>query len=76
MNSLNKTYFLDFYFPDLNIVIELDGSQHKNTVEKDKQRDNFVSKELKCDIIRITHKEYQSKSKIPLVKKLLGIGAS
>jgi very-short-patch-repair endonuclease len=37
-------YIVDFYAPKVKLVIEVDGSQHREpeNVEKDKQRDAFL----------------------------------
>ena len=37
-----KTYFGDFYFPSLYLLIELDGTQHLKTIEYDIERDNYL----------------------------------
>lgn len=68
-----KVYYADFYFPDKNLIIELDGSQHKNTIEKDQQRDEYIKKYYGLKIIRITHKEYRLKSRTEEIKSLLNI---
>lgn len=68
-----KTYFVDFYFPKINLIIELDGTQHKNTQEYDQQRDQYISDRYNLEIIRISHKEYQQKTKLPLIQVKLGI---
>ena len=39
----HSNYFLDFYFPNKKIDLEIDGSQHKNTIEKDIERDSFLN---------------------------------
>lgn len=70
-HKLNKSYYADFTFFDKKIIIELDGSQHNKTKEQDKIRDQYISKEYGFKIIRITYKEFQNKSKIPLLKSLL-----
>lgn len=70
-DELKKNYYVDFFFPNLNLVIELDGTQHKNTVEKDKIRDEFLKRKFNLLIIRITYKEYQDKSKLKLIRSLL-----
>ena len=36
----------------------LDGSQHENTIEEDKQRDLLIYKEFNIKTIRITHREW------------------
>ena len=67
-----KTYFADFYFPNQNLIIELDGTQHKNTVEYDNERDKYIMDNYNVQIIRLSHQEYQSKSRINEIKLLLG----
>ncbi len=46
-NDEGKTYFLDFYFSNGKIDLEIDGSQHKlpERIESDKKRDKFLEKE-------------------------------
>lgn len=68
-----KVYYADFYFPDRNLIIELDGSQHKDTKIQDEYRDNYISTQYGIDVIRITHKEYRLKSRIEEIKELLEI---
>lgn len=68
-----KTYFADFYFPNINLIIELDGTQHANTKEYDQQRDQYISDRYHLEIIRISHTEYQQKTKLILVQNKLGI---
>jgi very-short-patch-repair endonuclease len=44
-------YIVDFFCPEYNVVIELDGSQHLDNKEYDLERDSFLK--LKgCTIIR------------------------
>lgn len=66
-----KTYFADFYFPELNLIIELDGSQHNATKDYDRERDLYIESTYDIRIVRITHKEYKSKIKLELIKNLL-----
>lgn len=56
----NITYFADFYFPHLNLIVELDGSQHGTTNAKqyDLERDNYILQKYSTTTIRISHKEY------------------
>ncbi len=54
-------YFVDYYEPNLNIVIEWDEEYHyeNNTLqEKDIQRQNEIVGELQCDFYRIRDKVY------------------
>jgi very-short-patch-repair endonuclease len=67
-----KTYYIDFYFPNLNLGIELDGTQHKLTLEKDQIRDNYLNS-IGIKILRITHAEYIAGTKIDIVKSILGL---
>lgn len=72
-HDLKKTYFADFYFPSLNLIIELDGTQHRNTMEADSIRDAYIKSHYGITVIRITHQEYQNGSRIDEVKKLLAL---
>lgn len=62
--SLKKTYFVDFLFPQKRLIIELDGTQHRNTVDSDKIRDAFLYNQG-YEVIRITHKQYREKIWVP-----------
>lgn len=66
-----KTYFGDFYFPDKNLIIELDGTQHNNTIEYDQERDTYITETYGIQVFRISHKEYTNQTKINDVIKLL-----
>lgn len=46
-------YWLDGYIPKLNLAIEIDEKHHKNQIEKDKEREEIIKKELNCSFIRI-----------------------
>jgi very-short-patch-repair endonuclease len=71
--ELKKNYFCDFFFPELNLIIELDGNQHLKTIEKDAIRDAYIKKIFGYNILRISHKEYIKKEKLDLVRNLLSI---
>lgn len=66
-----KNYFVDFIFEDKKLIIELDGTQHLKTIQKDKERDDYIEKNYGYKIIRISYKEYQNKSKEQLIKNAL-----
>jgi very-short-patch-repair endonuclease len=66
-----KTYFADFYFPSKNLIIELDGTQHKYTTAYDQERDEYISSAYNLNIIRISHKDYVSGCKIDYIKSIL-----
>ncbi len=45
--NIKNNYFLDIYFPEFNLNIEIDGQQHKTIKERresDKKRDKFLLK--------------------------------
>lgn len=69
--SSGKRYISDFYFPNLNLIIEMDGKQHQDTIEEDKLRDQLIFNELNIKTIRITHKEWVKKLKHAEIDKLL-----
>lgn len=59
-NELNTTYFLDIYFPNINLNIELDGTHHEKPyyVDRDTNRDDFLSRIHKMTIYRISIRDY------------------
>lgn len=50
-----RSYKCDFYLPDLNVVIEVDGElfHTKETKEKEEYRDAIIKKDIGADVIRI-----------------------
>lgn len=67
----NKTYFADFFFPKINLIIELDGTQHTDSVKYDEDRDHFIADNYGVRVLRITHSEYKRKTKLDTVMSLL-----
>lgn len=53
-----KTYFPDFVFDDIKLIIELDGTQHRKTVEKDKYRDAYIFEEYGYTVKRFWCKDF------------------
>jgi very-short-patch-repair endonuclease len=51
-------YILDFYCPEIKLVVELDGPQHsrKENLLYDKERTDYLQI-LGCSILRFTNKE-------------------
>lgn len=45
----NNKYRIDFYFPKLNIAIEYDEKYHENQLEKDKQREYEIMRDIYID---------------------------
>lgn len=69
----NGYYYADFYFPTLNLIIELDGTHH-NTQENrlhDTKRDLHLLEYFSVDTIRITAREYREKSRMSEIIGLL-----
>ena len=66
-----KTYFADFYFPTKQLIIELDGTQHKYTREYDLERDTYIRDVYGITVIRITHREYTSQSRMSEIMSFL-----
>lgn len=64
-DALKKNYFVDFLFEDKKLIIELDGTQHRNTVEQDKIRDEYMNS-LGYTVKRIPHSEF--------IKRIFEIG--
>lgn len=51
--SNDEQYFLDGYFPELRLAIEVDEEHHLGTQEHDEKRQKLIKKHLACDFIRI-----------------------
>lgn len=62
-----------FYSKIKKIIVELDGTQHRNTIKSDIIRDEYLSS-LGYNVIRISYKEYKNKTyENLLLEKLVGI---
>lgn len=58
----NKTNhaFLDFYIQDINKCIEFDGTfWHKNTEDRDKERENKIKSVINCEFYRVKQKDFE-----------------
>lgn len=69
--STGKRYISDFYFPNLNLIVEMDGKQHKDTVIEDELKDSLLKQEFNIDTIRITHKQWRYKEKAKVLESVL-----
>ena len=69
----DKTFFGDFFFPSVNLLIELDGKQHVQQADYDKHRDDLIFKYHNVTTFRISYREFVTKSKYNQVCSLLGI---
>lgn len=68
MPNGKRNYFLDFFFPDKKLDLEIDGAQHKFRKESDIRRDSFL-KECGLTIYRIKWNSVNSKKGSLLMKK-------
>jgi very-short-patch-repair endonuclease len=68
---LGVTYYADFVFDHLKLIIELDGRQHHQTVEYDSRRDAYITANYGLNVIRITAKEYFNKTRVSEIETLL-----
>jgi very-short-patch-repair endonuclease len=59
-DDLKKNYFPDFIFESKKLIIELDGTQHRKTVEQDAIRDKWFS-DKGYKVIRIPHPEFKER---------------
>jgi very-short-patch-repair endonuclease len=57
---LRKNYFPDFIFENKKLIIELDGTQHRKTIEQDAIRDKWFS-DKGYRVIRIPHSEFKER---------------
>ena len=56
----------------MKLIIELDGTQHRNTVMQDAMRDDYLIS-IGYRVLRITHREYVKQTRIDEVKRLLNM---
>ena len=55
-----KNYFADYVFTEKKLIIELDGTQHRKTVEQDRIRDEYLQS-LGYTVIRVPHTEFKER---------------
>jgi very-short-patch-repair endonuclease len=60
-------YIVDFYCKENNLIIELDGSQHLNEKEYDKERDSYIET-LEIKVLRFWNSEIDKNIEEVLVK--------
>ncbi|OGI84292.1 hypothetical protein A2903_03090 [Candidatus Nomurabacteria bacterium RIFCSPLOWO2_01_FULL_33_17] len=65
-------YFVDFYCKEKNLVIEIDGSQHKNNKDYDKEREEYM-KTFGLNTLRFWNSEVETNlnNVMGKIKKLL-----
>lgn len=61
-----EKYYVDFYIPKLNLVIEVDGERWHADTKKEKLRENIISKKFKLirfKALQLTQKKYENEIK-------------
>lgn len=69
----SKHGWADFVFPKEKLIIELDGTHHRNRKELDDTRDAYLTRNRGYTVLRVTIHEYYKKTKLELIKSLLNI---
>lgn len=64
-------YVVDFYCKENNLIIELDGAQHKDEKEYDKERDNYMET-LEIKVLRFWNGEID-KNIEKVLQKIKGV---
>jgi hypothetical protein len=72
-NEKETFYILDFYFPKLNLNIELDGTHHEKDEQRirDTVRDEFLARIKNITVLRIKGRDWNSKHKREIIKSNL-----
>lgn len=73
----NTSYIMDFWFPTLNLNIELDGTHHLRPEQqlRDTSRDEYLTRAHDIQVIRIIVKEWNNKRLRTIIKSNLENGA-
>lgn len=69
--EIKRNGWLDFVFPKLKLIIELDGNHHAKRKQKDDTRDEYLSRVRGYKVVRITHREFVLKARIDEIAILL-----
>jgi len=59
-DDLKKNFYPDFIFEDKKLIIELDGTQHRNSIENDRIRDEWFNSKGYI-VIRVPHSEFKER---------------
>lgn len=70
--TTKRNGWADFVFPSYRLIIELDGSHHRNRIELDQIRDAYLTSRG-WKVVRITYREYQLGSRKAEILNLLGL---
>ena len=68
-----KYYFPDFVFDEIKLIIELDGTQHRNTLEKDRIRDEYITSKYGYTVKRFWCKDFLKGIHYNEICSLLGV---
>jgi hypothetical protein len=71
-------YCVDFYIPEINLVIEYDEDHHyrKEHLAKDKIREEYIRNNLGCDVVRIDDKTFMNDNTYAKIKLCPYLGRS
>ncbi|KKN07368.1 hypothetical protein LCGC14_1067890 [marine sediment metagenome] len=68
-----KNGWADYVFPQLKLIIELDGSHHKKRKDLDAVRDEYLNRVRGYKVVRISQYEYFKQTRTEEIKSLLGL---
>ncbi|WP_157532806.1 DUF559 domain-containing protein [Moritella dasanensis] len=69
-------YLVDGYFPDLNLVVEIDEAHHDFQIEDDIIRENYIQDKLGCEFYRIDIKKSVYEQVDKLIERVRSISTS
>ena len=72
IRGTNKRGWADFVFPRHRLIVELDGSHHRNRQDLDLIRDQSLQ-ERGWTVVRISHTEYRKGTRISEIRDLLNL---
>lgn len=60
-NNVSRYYIVDFYIPDKNLIIEVDGKFHDDQIEKDDKRTMDIKRHYSgIELVRVTYGDFKS----------------
>lgn len=69
-NNISRYYIADFYIPDKNLIVEVDGKFHDDQIEKDDKRTMDIKNHYPgIELIRVCYSDFQSPEKLDLLSR-------
>lgn len=60
-NNVSRYYIVDFYIPDKNLIVEVDGKFHDDQIEKDDKRTMDIKRHYSgIELVRVTYGDFKS----------------